>query len=305
MKLAVLMATYNGEQHLQAQIESILQQQLDIPFDLIVRDDGSTDNTIQILESYRDKGVLSFCTGENLGSARSFIHLLRNHPGYDFYAFADQDDVWNKDKLAQGVQAVASAEGPALYCTNSLMVNDRLESLGRNTHRGIPTYNTVSILCLASSAQGCTSVFNKALAQVVQDHPVPDVFVMHDALLTCVCTLMNGQIIYDHRPSMQYRMHSNNVFGMATAKQGLWCVIRSRWKEIATKKKISIYAQTNSLLNTYGDVVSRENLALCQTVIRSEKALGARLRLVFNKDLKHSTANKTLTKKLQILLGNG
>lgn len=304
MRLAILMATYNGEKYLQAQIDSILQQETDIPFDLIVRDDGSTDATLDILETYKEKGALSYYAEGNLGAAKGFIQLLRDYPNYDFYAYADQDDVWEPGKLQKGLNAVSGMVGPALYCTNAALVDDQLRSLGRNAHRQRPTYNLTSMLCLASCAQGCTSVFNNDLAKVVQTHPVPDVFIMHDSLLTCLCALMGGKIIYDHEPSMKYRMHSANVFGMVTAKQSLAKVIKSRIREITTKPKISMYVQASSLLDTYQDVIPQENQAVCKIIIRSEKSLSARLRLVFSRKLKHDTFNKTLTKKLRILFGN-
>jgi len=298
------MATYNGEKYLHAQIDSILQQSTCIPFDLIVRDDGSTDATLDILESYSKKGLLTYYTQGNLGAAKGFIQLLRDHPGYDYYAYADQDDVWNPGKLQKGLNAVADIEGPAIYCTNAALVDSQLQSLGRNTHRKTPTYNLVSILCLACCAQGCTSVFNRALASIVQEHTMPEVFIMHDSLITCLCGLMGGKIIYDHKPSMQYRMHSANVFGMVTAKQSLMRVIKSRIREITAKPKVSMYTQAKSILSTYGDVIPEQYKPLLQTVILSETSLGARLKLVFNKELKHDTFNKTVTKKLQILFGN-
>ncbi len=304
MKLAILMSTYNGEKYLQAQIDSILCQETDIPFDLIVRDDGSTDGTIAILDAYHREGKLTYYTGENLGAARGFIQALRDNPDYDLYAFADQDDVWNPDKIQKGINAVRESTAPALYCTNAALVDADLRSIGRNTHREVPTYNLVSVLCLASCAQGCTSVFNKALARVIQENAVPDVFIMHDSLLTCLCALIDGKIIYDHVPSMGYRMHGSNVFGMSTAKQGFMQVIKSRIKEISTPQKVSMYVQAKSILDTYGSLIRPENQAVCRTVIRSEKSLGARLRLVFNKNLKHDTLNKTITKKLTILFGN-
>ena len=133
---------------------------------------------------------------------------------------------------------------------------------------------------------------------------MPEVFIMHDSLLTCLCALIGGKIIYDHEPSMQYRMHGSNVFGMVTAKQSLIRVIKARFKEITTKPKVSMYTQGVNILRTYADVIRKENQAVLNTVIRSEKSLGVRLRLVFSKDLKHDTLNKTVTKKLQILLGN-
>ncbi|MBQ4641759.1 MAG: glycosyltransferase family 2 protein [Oscillospiraceae bacterium] len=304
MRLAVLMATYNGEKYLRQQIDSILQQKTDIPFDLIIRDDGSTDATLEILESYRAQGSLNYYANENLGAAKNFIQLLRDNPGYDFYAYADQDDVWEPSKLQKGLTKIAGMVGPAIYCTNSALVDENLQSLGRNTHREKPTYNLVSILCLACCAQGCTSVFNSALAKVVQTYHVPEVFIMHDSLLTCLCGLIGGSIIYDHEPSMKYRMHGTNVFGMITAKQNFWLVIKNRIKEITTKPKVSMYTQAKNLLDTYSNEIPPKNKRLCQTVICAEHSLRARLQLVFNKDLRHDTFNKTITKKLQILLGN-
>ena len=304
MKLAILMATYNGEKYLQEQIDSILDQKTDIPFDLIVRDDGSKDSTLQILEAYREKGLLTYYTGGNLGAAKGFIQMLKDNPGYDFYAFSDQDDVWNPGKLDKGLRAVKDISGPALYGTNAELVDAQMQSFGRNVHRVMPAYNLVSFLCLASCAQGCTSVFNSALAQVIQQHDMPEVFIMHDTLVTCLCALMGGTVIYDHEPSIKYRMHGNNVFGMVTAKQSVLRVLKSRFKEITTKKKISMYTQASNLLETYKDVIPQENQALCRTVIRSERALGARLQLVFDKNLRHDTLNNTVTKKLKILLGN-
>lgn len=304
MKMAVLMATYNGEKFLREQIDSILQQQTQIPFDLIVRDDGSTDATRDILESYRLRGALRYYGDTNLGAAKSFITLLRDNPGYDFYAFADQDDVWEPGKLQNGLDAIANAEGPAIHCTNSAMVDEELRSLGRNTHRAMPTYNLVSILCLACCAQGCASVFNSALAKVIQTYDMPDVFIMHDSLVTCLCGLMGGTILYDHAPSMKYRMHGKNVFGMVTAKQSVSRVIKNRIQEITTKPKVSMYTQAENILATYKAEIPLENQKLCQTVIRSRDSLAARLQLVLNRDLKHDTFNKTVTKKLKILFGN-
>ncbi len=304
MRMAVLMATYNGEKYLRQQIDSILQQKTDIPFDLIVRDDGSKDATLEILESYSLQGSLKYYADKNLGAAKGFIQLLRDNPGYDFYAFADQDDVWEADKLQKGLNKISGVTGPVIYCANSVLVDENLQSLGRNTHRELPTYNLVSILCLACCAQGCTSVFNSALARVIQNHNVPEVFIMHDSLITCLCGLIGGTVIYDHEPSMKYRMHGKNVFGVVTAKQNLWRVIKSRLKEITTKPKISMYVQAKNLLDTYNGEIPPENKRLCQTVIRSEHSLKARLQLVFDKNLKHDTLNKTVTKKLQILLGN-
>lgn len=305
MKLAILMSTYNGEQYLEEQIKSILDQKLDIPFDLIVRDDGSSDGTLQILNCYAEAGKLQYYSGANVGAARGFMYLLKENPGYDYYAFADQDDIWDEDKVQKGLNAVKDHFGLVLYCSNAALIHSNMDPIGRNVHRERPTYNLVSSLCLASSAQGCTSVFNRKLAELIQNRPLPEIFIMHDSLLTCLCVLAGGEIIYDHCPTMKYRMHGSNVFGMVTARQGLMRVIKNRFAEIAQKKEISMYDQAKGLLAVYGDLICEENRKLCRIVIGAEHSWIDRMKLVLNGSLQHDTLNMTITKKLQILLGNG
>ncbi|MBQ6475563.1 MAG: glycosyltransferase family 2 protein [Clostridia bacterium] len=304
MRIAVLMATYNGERFLEEQIDSILNQQVDGKVDLIVCDDGSTDNTEKILARYAAQGKLSYTVHENTGAAGTFLGLLKATPGYDYYAFSDQDDVWFPQKLKRGIDAVKNTAGIVLYCSNCELVDQNLERIGRNTHRAAPTYSLVSVLCLASCAQGCTSVFNRELAELVQQYPLPDPVIMHDSMLTCLCALTDGKILYDHEPSMLYRMHQGNVFGMASAKQSIIGVLRDRFREITTKRKIGMSDQTEAIQRVFNDRISDEKQEVCRRVIRAKHSLGARIRLVTDPQLKHDTYNKTLTKKLTILFGN-
>lgn len=304
MKLAVLMATYNGEKYLEEQINSILTQKTVINFELIVRDDNSNDKTEAILKSYSKKGLLRYYSGQNVGAARGFISLLRDNPGYDFYAFSDQDDIWKEDKLQNGIDALTGIRGPSLYCTNCELVDSNMNRIGRNTHREIPTYSLESILCLASCAQGCTSVFNSELAKIIQVNPVPEVFIMHDSLITCLCSLLDGNIIYNNEPSMLYRMHEKNVFGMVSAKQSLKHVLVDRYREITTKPPINMYDQAQSILKIYEKYICERNKKICNVVINSKWSYMDRLKLVLCPKLKHDTLNKTITKKLEIFLGN-
>ncbi|MBR7166470.1 MAG: glycosyltransferase [Bacteroidaceae bacterium] len=103
----VLMSTYNGMQYIREQLQSIYAQQ-GVDLSLLVRDDGSTDGTLQLLDEEQQAGRLSWYSGKNLGPAFSFWDLLHNAPEAPYYAFCDQDDVWDADKLAV---AVAAMEG--------------------------------------------------------------------------------------------------------------------------------------------------------------------------------------------------
>ena len=128
-KVLVLMSTYNGEQYLQQQINSIITQK-NVEVELIVRDDGSTDKTIDILKDYQQKGLLSYYAGENLKPQYSFLHLLRHAPECKYYAFADQDDVWLEDKLYSGIKEIYSFDNqPAIYTCQTQMTNQYLEKI--------------------------------------------------------------------------------------------------------------------------------------------------------------------------------
>ena len=304
MKIAILMSTYNGEKYLEEQISSILNQKTELEINLIVRDDGSTDNTISILEKYKKERLLSYSKEENVGAAKSFIKLLMDNKNYDFYAFADQDDYWDCDKIQKGYEAIKIFDKPALYCSNSKMVDADLNEIGRCVHREIPTYTKESILCLASCAQGCTTVFNNELAQIIQNNPMPNQFIMHDSLLTCLCALINGTIIYDDNPSMLYRIHGKNVFGMATRKQGIVKVLKSRFNEIVSKNNIGMIEQLQSIIYVYSKYIPIDNIKLSNNIIKCKKSILHRIKLIFNPKLKCDTLNKTITKKMAILLGN-
>ncbi|MBQ4399872.1 MAG: glycosyltransferase, partial [Alphaproteobacteria bacterium] len=105
----VLMSTYNGEKYLKTQLDSILAQQ-GVNVQILVRDDGSSDGTLPILQAYAAQGKLTYYTGPNLKPAKSFMDLIYNAPQADFYAFADQDDYWLPEKL---ICAVNKLKHPA------------------------------------------------------------------------------------------------------------------------------------------------------------------------------------------------
>ena len=111
-KIAVLMCTYNGEKHLQEQINSIKSQK-GVSVSIYVRDDGSKDKTIEILKDYQNSGDLIWFQGENIGPAVGFMELLYQtaNKDFDYFAFSDQDDIWLDTKLLDAV-------GKIEKCTN-------------------------------------------------------------------------------------------------------------------------------------------------------------------------------------------
>nr|WP_303104047.1 glycosyltransferase [Megamonas funiformis] len=152
------MSTYNGENYLEEQIES-LRKQKDVDIKILVRDDGSKDNTVKILEKYKKEGILDFYKGNNVGYAKSFLHLLTNNIEADYYAFCDQDDVWLPDKLIKAIEKINENEKPSLYASALKRVDENLKFLGIQSFKNLKL--TLGAEFTRHRLAGCTFVFNK------------------------------------------------------------------------------------------------------------------------------------------------
>ena len=127
-RILVLVSTYNGERYLSQQLDSILNQK-GVNVSVLVRDDGSSDNTIRILEDYEKRNQnLHYYQGTNVGPIMSFFDLLNQAKGYEYYAFCDQDDVWDDDKLSSAILLLDKEPDslPVLYCSNLKVVDENL-----------------------------------------------------------------------------------------------------------------------------------------------------------------------------------
>ena len=128
-RVVVLLSTYNGERFLEEQLESIVAQKGVTPI-IIVRDDGSTDNTCKILDKWQKKNALRWYNGPNMGPARSFLNLLRDSDDEDYYAFSDQDDYWLPEKLDVAISKLAPyKDEPALYFCQTQLVDKNLKEI--------------------------------------------------------------------------------------------------------------------------------------------------------------------------------
>lgn len=298
-KVAVLMSTYNGEKYLREQIDSILAQKGDFELDLYVRDDGSKDNTIEILKEYEVRSGISWYQGNNYGAAKSFIDLIRNTKGYDFYAFADQDDYWIEDKIERAISKI-NKDIPMLYCGNGIVVNEKLEDLGNFVYSKQPSLDFNTVLC-AGGLLGCTMVFNDKLAQLIRDKDMPDKIVMHDFYIALICAGIGGKVVYDNVGKIKYRQHGGNVVGVSYGVMGK---IKNRIRSITKKQKVSIQDQANAILERYEDVILSNNMMLLKQVASYKKGFISRLKLALSRKTKYVNWNKCITLRLSILLGN-
>lgn len=300
MKIAVLMSTYNGERYIREQIESILAQQGDFTLELWVRDDGSSDSTPQILQAYQEAGKLHWYAGSNLKPAHSFWDLLLHCPGYDCYAFADQDDVWDADKVEKTVRPLMDAQCPAMYFANARLADGQLAYLGRNVYRQKPQTDFYSLVC-SGGILGCTIGMNASLAKLIQHAPVPEKMIMHDAFAAAVCAMFDGAFFYDKEAHMDYRQHGNNVVGSKWTK---WDAFKDRIKTITTASKVSIADQAASLLTCFPQLSDLEKKTFLQQVAHYRDSAWNALKLSASRKPHFNGKNKEITTRLAILLRN-
>ena len=246
--ITILLSTYNGEKYLEEQIDSLLKQK-DVNINIYVRDDGSTDKTREILDKYQEQGVLEWYTGPNLRPAKSFMNLIMNAPNDEYYAFCDQDDIWNVDKLKNAVDALAKYNDqtiPHLYCANYQLVDANLNNLPDNGHVSTTTFE---VALISSCCTGCTVVFNKSLLDFLRLGE-PETIVMHDDWCHKVCLAVGGTVDYDSRKVLKYRQHGNNVDGgVHSLSHRLLAIIHRiiNQDKVRSKQLIELY----SIFNDY------------------------------------------------------
>ncbi|MDO4286703.1 MAG: glycosyltransferase family 2 protein [Eubacteriales bacterium] len=210
MQIAVLMSTYNGSNFIREQIDSIINQE-NVEVSLYIRDDGSTDGTIHILEEYQKQfEFVHYIRGKNLGPALSFLELIQMDIEAEYYALSDQDDIWLPDKLASAIEKLKYYNEPAMYYS-ALQLIDQNGTLLKDGQIIPDEINQHNVL-YGFFVTGCTVVYNCMLADVLRKYK-PKEFYMHDAWIACVA-VFTGKTVLDKTAHIMYRQHANNVVGM-------------------------------------------------------------------------------------------
>lgn len=300
-KVHVLLSTYNGQNYIAQQLDSILNQQ-GVILTCLIRDDGSTDNTLSIIYKYLEKYEnITLISEQNIGYKASFRKLVElASDEYDYYAFSDQDDVWEIDKLKNAIELIEKnmlnkPDMPVLYYSNCTLVNRDLSCLGllhKNTNF-IPNSKLQALV--QGYVHGCTMVFSKSAKKEICKYTPKNEYA-HDFWIPLVL-LFIGHIIYDDNSYILYRQHDSNAFG---GKSPFKKVIRNRLSQFS---KGNFYSRLIiDLLEGYSDFISPNDQLLLNHILRYRKSLITKLRLIINKDLRRNTLKGTMFLKLSILL---
>lgn len=293
----ILMSTYNGEKYLKEQIDSILKQ-IDVNVSILVRDDGSKDNTQKILNEYQEKGQLNWYAGKNIGPAQSFFDLIENAPFCEYYALCDQDDVWLEDKMKIALDKLEKCnnEIPSLYYGRPRLVDQDLNIID-NPNSSKDKMLTYGSSIINSNAVGCTMVFNRCLVEKVIKGKRPNYVQMHDTWIHKVCLIYSGNVLIDDDVHILYRQHKNNTIGISNSKIKR---IKEHLKSFSSKE-CSRSKTIKELYNHYYNDMNENDRKLSELVINYQKKFKYKLKLCFNKQIKTTSMRRNILFKFAVL----
>lgn len=292
-KIQVLMSTYNGEKYIEEQINSILNQK-GVNVDLLIRDDGSNDSTIEKLNKYENK--INFYIGENIKPAKSFMELIKNAGDYNFFAFADQDDIWKEQKLNRAINKIKEIDNgqPIIYFSDKELIDEKLNTI---YHKKINYNLSFKSAMIRNIATGCTIVINKKLMEIIKQYE-PTYLEMHDAWIYRVCLAIGGSVIYDDCELIKYRQHNNNVIG---AKESLKKQIIRRINSFKNCKHVR-EKTAQEMLKAYANIITKENLKVIKAFANYRKSIRCKLLLLFDYNLKTEKIKDDIIFKVALLI---
>lgn len=281
--VTVIMSTYNGEEYIQEQLDSLCCQE-HVSINLVVRDDGSSDCTVNVIENYREKfNDLKIVNGENIGATASFhcaAKIANNSFNTKYYAFCDQDDIWEKDKLIRAIEKLEQLDNkkPTLYFSNLMMVNNSLKKIGMLLDDNIVSsdkQNPLSSIC----TYGCTCVFNDITLKKFVCLDEKNQFIYHDNWIYAVAVFL-GNVFYDENSFILYRQTGNNVSGEKKKGFSLWWDRVNRLLHLSNEPRMYEAISINLLSNFNNELVD-EDKKLLGLITNYRNSFIDRLKLIF------------------------
>ena len=295
MKVNILMSTYNGQQFLAEQIRSI-QDQSYTDWTLFIRDDGSSDNTKEILKDFEHQDsrihLIDNDKSDNLGVIKSF-HKLVNHDRADYYFFSDQDDVWLPNKLELSLKEAQNylADLPLMVYMDLKVVNQDLKIMTESMVKSQSHHANTELVqeLTENTVTGGVAMINHALAEMWQE---TDDILMHDWYLALLASAF-GNLVFIDQPGELYRQHSDNVLGARTLSKRFKKWIRPHilfavyWDLIKNSQK-----QARHLLQMPLSQSNRELIEAFVTIM--DKSMLERFRILRKYGLRKNKAFHTL-----------
>ena len=287
-RITVLLATYNGSKYVRQMIDSVLAQDYD-NFHIILSDDGSKDDTAEILESYAcahpDK-ITHYRSGMRFGNAQNhFMHLLMHFHDTPYIMFCDQDDFWHKDKISKTMQQMQKIEKdgkPAMVHTDLRVVDHTLAELDSSfMHFSKLRGDRLALnqLLVQNVVTGCTMMVNRQLAELACSHLPEDTILMHDWWLALIASAM-GATGYLDEATIDYRQHGNNVVGAKNTRSVSYILKKIKNDGVRTAMA-QTYAQAKIFVDCFGPMLDNNTLDTVQAFADMTKKNAIARRVAF------------------------
>ncbi|MCS4487690.1 glycosyltransferase family 2 protein [Streptococcus sciuri] len=276
-KIAIMMATYNGESYIKEQLDSILSQ-TNQDWMLFIHDDHSSDNTSMILKEYAkkyseivlitDSSVVGGSSEKNFSAIHKWV---TDHYDFSYFMFADQDDVWYETKIEESLKKLESVPEykikPVLVHTDLEIVDEHLNQLGESffAYRALDaSVNDLAHLLVQNNVTGCTMFWNKALN--VRLHLDSDNVAMHDWWITLVAASF-GRIVVLNKPTIKYRQHARNVVG-ATKVNTIGFILKRLMGSSHVKQTLALsFKQAEAFYSVYIDQLDTQSKNILERFI--------------------------------------
>ncbi len=253
-KIQILLSTYNGDRYLREQLNSFLALDNFRDCKVLIRDDGSTDDTWPILEEYEGRYGFQVERGGHKGTNASYQWLLEHSDRTcQFFAFSDQDDVWLPQKMSRALGELERLpqEKPLLFASRSQITDETLHPVGRSCDpiRGVSFYNAM----VQNVLPGHTQVFNASLRDDLCHHGILKAHVV-DWWVYLVASA-RGKIIFSQVCDVLHRQHGNNAVGY---QLGVLAGFQRKLKYIRQGKGSAISQQLQAFLQAYDGELPKE-----------------------------------------------
>mgnify|MGYP001361623119 CR=1 FL=1 len=280
-RVAIILGFYNGNKYLIDQLDSIISQTHNSKQIFIFNDNSS--EKINLLNSYQNKKSNSIITTinrkKNLGFAGNFLFGLRDvGSNFDYYAFSDQDDIWEINKIEKALNQISKLDTfkPVLYCSRTAYyTEDCSKEIGESKY--FKNKKGFKNALIQNIAAGNTIVLNRSARDLVVESLICDKYISHDWWCYQLITAAGGEVIYDKKKSVRYRQHRQNLIGgnnrFRDKLQRLNSFISGIFKS---------WIDVNiSNLNNNRNLIKRDNLEILDNFIKARDAKNPFKRLRF------------------------
>lgn len=299
IKIQILLATYNGEKYIREQLQSIAELEGNFKFQILLRDDCSTDRTMEIIDEFKKiLDIKIIPSDRNVGLNKNMYILFENADSdYDYFAFCNQDDIWVKNKFITAVKKLEEFDSdiPLLFTSTSMIVDENLNEIGLSL---IPKKTDFYNAMVQNVSLGHTQVFNTKFLDKLNGHYNKNIHEI-DWWIYLIATAL-GTIVFDDKFTVLHRQHGNNSCGY---ELNFFKKTFNRIRYLKNGKSNSISLQLEAFLSEYGNEINLDHLSETKKFLYSQDNITKRINYSFKTKIRREGFFETTLLKLLYVIG--